>query len=202
MALTLTSKLNAVNTMLSNIGEPPINALEGEIPADAVISKNLLDEISREVQSVGWHFNTERDVVLTPDSSNLITLSSNVVRVDLEPINSSSHDIVQRGSKLYDRKNLTFEFSSTLKAVVVYLLDWDDTPEPARRYITMRSARILSDRMIGDEKSHARRVTDLDEMRALAGLREFEMDTNDHNIFDHYDVYRVIDRRSIVDQVN
>ncbi len=39
-------------------------------------------EINKEVQSEGWSFNTEIDVVLTRDSSNNINLAANVISAD------------------------------------------------------------------------------------------------------------------------
>ena len=51
MPLTRTSKLEAVNIMLSAIGEAPVNSLDpldGELlPADVSIAVNVLDEVSK-----------------------------------------------------------------------------------------------------------------------------------------------------------
>ncbi len=105
MALALTSKLEAINTMLSTVGEAPVNSLSGSLTADVSLAQNILDEVSREVQSSGWHFNTEKEVPLIPNSNNEIELSSGVARVDLEGRHASSdYDVVVRGNKLYNRK--------------------------------------------------------------------------------------------------
>ena len=53
-----TSELEAVNTILSAIGEAPVNSLTGSLPIDATQAQNLLKEISREIQAAGWHFNS------------------------------------------------------------------------------------------------------------------------------------------------
>uniref|UniRef100_UPI0040473467 hypothetical protein n=1 Tax=Shewanella sp. TaxID=50422 RepID=UPI0040473467 len=53
-----TSKLDAVNTMLSSIGEAPVSSLSSGL-IEAEIAETILDTIDREVQSMGWHFNTE-----------------------------------------------------------------------------------------------------------------------------------------------
>ena len=58
MAMTTTTKLMAVNTILSTVGEAPVNNLTA-VTADVRIAESVLDEVSREVQSAGWHFNTE-----------------------------------------------------------------------------------------------------------------------------------------------
>ena len=200
MALTLTTKLEAINTMLSNVGEAPVNSLTGSLTADVRLAQNILDEVSREVQSIGWHFNTEKDVPLAPNSENQVELSGGVARVDLEGDNiDSSYDVVVRGSKLYNRKNRTYTFTATKKYTVTYMLDWEQLPESARRYIMIRSARIYQDRLVGSETLSA--FSRSDEQSALFSFREYEMETADYSVFDNWDVARIIDRSSVVDKL-
>lgn len=203
-----TTELESVNTMLSTIGEPPVNSLTGQQTADAAIAKNILDEVSRDVQTAGWHFNTQYGVTLSPSSDGTISIGSDIVRVDVDnrvntatnqPTTLTSHDsrdIVQRGSKLFDRTNNTTTFTSSVKVTTVTLLEFEDLPEPARRYITIRSARIFQDRMVGSQKHNA--FTLRDEMGAMAVLREFEGDTADHNIFNNYDTAIIVNRGNAI----
>ena len=72
------------------------------------------------------------------------------------------------------------------------MLDWDELPEVARRYITIKAARVFGDRTLGSTQHHS--FTMQDEMRALATLREFETDTADLTIFDHNDVSTSLER--------
>lgn len=189
-----TTKLEAVNTVLSTVGSAPVNALTGAQSADTRMAISILDEVSREIQSIGWHFNTEDDLILSPDeTTGEIVLGDNVVRCDLSETNTGNMDIVQRGSRLYDKVAHSYAFSYSIKATLILLLDWDDLPEPARRYITIRAARIFMDRMVGSEAHH--QYTALDEFQARASLVEFEGDTADHSIFDNWSVGRVLYRR-------
>lgn len=71
MALVPTTKLEAVNVCLTNIGEAPVTSLESGLLVDAQIASDIVDEISREVQSIGWNFNTEV-FKLTPDTDGFI----------------------------------------------------------------------------------------------------------------------------------
>jgi len=84
MAQSSTTELEAVNTILSAIGEAPINSLSGTLPIDATQAKNLLTEISREVQAAGWHYNSFYDYTLSRDTDNKIPLADNIMRVDLD----------------------------------------------------------------------------------------------------------------------
>tara|TARA_R100000664_G_scaffold8116_1_gene13497 strand:+ start:2339 stop:2941 length:603 start_codon:yes stop_codon:yes gene_type:complete len=178
--MTATTELEAVNIMLASIGESPINSLTGTLPVDAKIAQNTLNEVNKEVQSEGWHFNTEVDVTLTRDASDNITLASNTLRVDPNLYDHPTVDAVQIGSKLYDRKNHKYEFDEDLKCVVVYFRTFTEITEPARRYVMIKAARIFVDRLVGDEG--LRTFTQQDEVRARSILMETDYSNADHNI--------------------
>ena len=44
---TKTTELEAVNTILSTIGEAPLSSLTGSLPVDGTTAKNILSEINR-----------------------------------------------------------------------------------------------------------------------------------------------------------
>lgn len=186
----LLTELEAVNVMLSVIGEAPINTLTGAATVDVIQAKAILSQVSREVQSIGWHFNIEKDYPLVPDINQEIVLAANMVRVDADQY--PELDVVQRGLRLYNRKDHTFKFGQTVKAEVIFLLPYDEIPQTARQFIVIRAARIFQDRMVGSDTLHG--FTAEDEKKALADLKDAEGDTGDYTIFDHYDAYRPLDR--------
>lgn len=198
MPLTRTTKLQAVNTMLATIGSAPVNQLiapGAPNSADVAIAVNTLDEVSLNIQARGWHFNTEEDIPMTPDvGTKEIYISDNVVFADIERENDlgGKYDITVRNNKLYNRKTDSYQFDEVVKLKMVRALDWDELPQAARHYITIRAARIFQDRVVGSDKHHA--FTQQDEFQALGLLKKFDGDSADHSIFDNYDVYRVIDR--------
>ena len=194
MALTLTSELDAVNIMLGTIGESPISSLDASTGVvDAVIARQILREVSIQVQEVGWHFNTEINYVLAPNSiSGEITLPTNCVEVDSTG-DDKYLDVAIRGTRLYDRTNHTFQFSKSIKAELVLLLEFNDMPQSARHYITIRAARVFQQRVVGSETLAT--YSERDEVRALTALKRFESKTADHNILTgNYSVMNIIDR--------
>ena len=76
MAVAASTELECVNIMLAAIGEAPINKLTGLLPVDASTAQSTLLEVNKEVQSEGWSFNQEFNVVLTRDSKNEITIAN------------------------------------------------------------------------------------------------------------------------------
>jgi len=179
-----TSKLQAVNQMLSFIGEAPVNSLEdaGGV-GDVSLAERTLDEVTVEVLSQGWHFNTNYDVVHTPDSNKQIVLSDTVLRIDTKVGVYGNMDVSLRGNKLYNRADNSYEFDeSEIKTTEVMSLPWEDLPEAARRYITLRSARLFQDRAVGAED--LREVGMREELSALATLREYDSEASDYSVFD------------------
>ena len=137
--ITRTTELEAVNTILSTIGEAPLSTLTGSLPVDGPTAKNVLNEINREVQSAGWHFNTHWKVDIPRDVDNKIPIGTDVLRVELNAkYDKSSYDIVQRDSFLYNlaKNEETFDQNFT-DNTIVYLLDFSKLPEQAKRYITI-----------------------------------------------------------------
>ena len=182
---TRSTELEAVNTILSTIGEAPLNSLSGSLPVDGTMAKNVLSEISREVQSSGWHFNTHYKSTLTRDTNNNIPVATNVVRVELDPNLESKgdYDLVQRDGKLFNLAKNTDVFDKDFKDVTqVLLLPFNEIPEQAKRYITIRSARVFHDRTLGANTLH--KFSQEDEKQALSILRNAEMRTGDYTIFD------------------
>ena len=184
---TSMTEIQAVNVLLTTIGEQPVNTLTGNQVTDVTIAQDVLNEVNREVQAQGWHFNTEQQVSLVRDGSNHVNIPADTARIDVR-----EYDVVVRSGKLFNLSDRTYEFSSTLKADIVYYQDFNDLPDAAKKYITTRAARIYADRMINSETIN--KMTTRDEQKALIDLKEFEGDTGDYNMMDNYSVARVLNR--------
>lgn len=166
------TQLQAVNAMLGTIRESPVSTLNGSLPEEALLAKNILDEVSADVQRMGWAFNIEKDITLSPDVDGLITLAADVIDFEVDPLTiSSTHDPVSRGRQVYCRARNSTDFSDlTVECRRLYrLLDWDYLPDVARKYISERAARVFSNRISGSEKTE--RDASVEEMRALRELR-------------------------------
>ena len=195
MSLSMTTELDAINIMLGTIGEAPINSLEAATGVvDAVTARSILNEVSVQVQEEGWHFNTEYEFVLTPElSTKEIYIAPNVIEADASKYDRNDIDVAIRGNRLYDRKNKTFQFQQEIKADLTVLLEFNELPQAARHYITIRAARVFQQRVVGSDTLGS--FTEADEARALRAMRRFEARTADYNILTgNYSVMRIIDR--------
>jgi len=185
-----TSKLEAINEILSCVGEAPVNALNtGYVTSD--IAENILDSTSREVQSKGWNFNTDTNMEIVPDTTGKLILPSNTLKADGDTT-STTQDWVMRDGKMYNRITHSYTSDTPIKVTLLTLQDFEVLPEAARRYITLKSARLMQDRTMGLGNLHQFNMQD--EHAALVELRDMETDVSDFNIFDSFDTYQIINR--------
>lgn len=147
--------LEAINTLLSVIGEAPVSSLsdtEHNTVSDAALASRTLKEVDRDVQAEGWQFNTDTDVILQQDNQKQFPLPGNVLRASFSPNQYADSQFVVRGRRVYDRATQSYEIGDNVQTLtvarMVTQLDWDDLPHAAQQYIVIRAARIYSDRFI------------------------------------------------------
>lgn len=190
--MTPTTTLEAVNTMLSIVGEAPVSSLEDSGLVDAVIAQGILQQVSRDIQTRGWHWNTEIDYTIVPSFPDKhLILPRNTLRVDSVG-KSRSKDVVQRGRRLWDRRKHTFQFDEPLVVDLVVGLEFDEMPEVARRYITIRAGRVFQGRVLGSDTLAI--FSETDEAQAYFTLCEADTDTADYNLRDSWAVTRMLQR--------
>jgi len=194
MAVTVANpKLEAVNVMLSVIGEAPVNSLRSGL-ADAEAAERILDRVNKEVQTEGWHFNTRRKYTLTPDANTkMVVLPSNTLKVVCVSA-SRGYPLVQRGFRLYNFEKSTYEILddyTTVETDLVEELDFNvdsdeknAIPEYARRYVSIRASRVFVSRYLGSTAIYG--FTENDEGMARSEMKQAETLIGRHSIFDHH----------------
>lgn len=155
MSITPTTELEAVNEMLTAIGTMPVNTLEVAGLTDAAIARDTLRSIAREVQSQGWWFNSSRSVQLAP-SGGVIAVPASALRVTPAlPTATAAGEATQfatRNNRLINlTTNLETGWGAPVKADIVYSMVFENMPESARRYVTVRAARVFQTKVLGDE---------------------------------------------------
>ena len=104
------TELDAVNQILSSVGQAPVTTLDLQNP-EVFITLSTLREVSKQVQLEGWTFNTEREYpMVRNETTNEISLPANLLAIDANlHTHKNDYDLVMRNGKLYDRLNkLTF----------------------------------------------------------------------------------------------
>ena len=199
-------KLEAVNVMLSVIGEAPVNSLKSGL-ADAEAAERILNRINKEVQTEGWTFNTRRKYSLTPNDDKIVELPLNTLKVTCVDT-SRDFPLVQRGLRLYNFEKHNYLIGDDYDEVKVDLveeIEFNDDPteknnslpEYARRYIAVRAARVFVSRYLGAQEIYG--FTERDEAMARTELKQAEGVVAKRSIFDHslrgeFNIYEAYNR--------
>ncbi len=175
--------------MLDVIGEAPVASVDDTGLVDATMARDLLRRVSRQVQSMGWHWNTDKSVELLPENPlpGIIRVPVNAARLDPSDV---SVDAVVREGKLWNRKELTFLWSSSVLCKIVYIFPFDSLPEAARDYIAIRASRMFQDRRIGSETRNG--FNERDEAMAKVTLENAESQTRNLTLADSHSVFRAL----------
>jgi len=180
-------ELPAVNEILASIGQAPVTTLDQTNP-DVAIAYDTLINVSREVQSEGWIFNTEEFYELTPDTNGEIVIPNNVLQIDLHAEKDDQYEAVRRNGKLYEKINHTYDWTTLtnwdkVACDIVWLFDWVDLPRPIQDYIVARAASIVSSRIVGDAQQY--QILQQKELYNRAQAMEYECNQGDYTIFGH-----------------
>ena len=186
------TELSAVNAILGAIGQSPISQLKD--PSTGVIANanpeiqfiyNLLRDANVDTQAEGWHFNRERHVTFSKDTTtNKIAISNDIVKIDLPDNWSRRHyNFVRRGGYLYDKITHTDTFTdmgTTIELDVIRLYNYEDLPPVFKRYITYRASRMAATQLVANPQL----VQLLGSQEALsrASLMEYECNQGNHSM--------------------
>jgi hypothetical protein len=186
---TLTNQLEAVNSMLAHIGESPVSTISDAValPVSASTALATLNEVSKEVQSETWHFNSIPKLTLSPANDGRISVPANTIWLDAV---DKTIDITMRGNFLFDRKNNTNVFTEAVEVKATVYLEWDELYEQARRYITLRASRIFQARLVGSKELEG--LIARDEYQARARLEDADGGHSNRSMFDNYEVAKRI----------
>lgn len=189
------TELQAVNVGMAAIGANAITSLaNASANSDSAIAIRFLGEVNRTVQSEGWAWNTDDAFPIDPGPDGDITLPANTVKVK-QAYASGTYDknLVERGGRLYDRKNHTFNIGTTAYVDIVTVLDFEDLPQAARNYISLEAAsRLVAEKLVSTTASKFV-ASQLAPARIL--LEQAEADADQSTMADNPHVQRTRSRR-------
>ena len=182
-----TQELPAVNQILASVGQAPVTPLAQTNP-DVAIAYDTLLQVSREVQSEGWTFNTEYHYEMTRDTNGEVAIPNNMIQIKLtENSANAEFDCIRRSGKLYDRQHHTYDLSDisgdNIECDIVWEFDWVDLPEPIQNYVTARASTFVSQRIVGSTDQYS--MLQQQEALARALALEYETQQGQFTFFGH-----------------
>ena len=178
------TELSAVNSILGAIGQSPVTSLVFDNPEISFIY-NLLRDSNVDIQSEGWHFNTEKHVTYTPDSTTgKIVVGNDILQMDVtEGWRKRKFDVVKRNGYLYDKYDHTDDWSDTseMKLDITRLLNFEDIPTVFKRYIIARASRLAATQLVANPQLV--QLLQQQETLTRASCMEYECNQGNHTMF-------------------
>lgn len=180
--------LDAVNAVLRNIGSGSVQTLDDiSLNSDGEDALKAIHDWSIQVQQSGWQWNTDDALTLDPvpqDNPTIpgrIQLPSNTLRVDTVG-KDAPKDLVQRGLYLYDKQNHTFNIGASVLVDLVTALDFEELPQVARNYITIKAGRQIAAQKVNSPTTN--QWTNEDAVEAYVALLHAEDESDDRTLYD------------------
>ena len=191
-----TTLLEAINTILSTVGNSPVSSVGVTGIEDADIAYRMLIEASRRVCLGSYDWNTDSNYPLAPDEDGFIALPVGALTVDAS--DRTAKLVTRRNPAndqlcLWDKLNHTFRFSSPVPCEIAWGFPFEDLPEVARNFIVLDSGRTFQKRFVGSQVLD--NYTAEDVAQAWALLKATELRSRDYNLFrDNPSMARSINR--------
>lgn len=152
MSIAPLTELDAVNMILRNDGEAPVDTLDDTGFSEVADASSVLNNISAEEQTRGWAYNTDYEVRLIPDAiTGYIELSADVLWVRPAYL-SLGMDVVERARKLYNLQTNSYVFTQPLYLDICRFFPFDAIPAYARVHVAIRAARRYQAQGTGSPK--------------------------------------------------
>lgn len=197
--------LEAVNLILRKAGGMQAKSLDTDGTSNVAEAERCLDEEELRIQTMGWAYNTVHDDELTPDGDGYIHVPTGTLTIDSDTIDKS-RNVTQRGGRLYDLDNNTYDFGDdTLRVTYVLRFDFDCIPLPVRIYIALQAAwTFYTNKPDGQQKAIrlATLKADLDRAQTQAVIYDDASDNN--NVLDSASARKLRGRssnnRTVIDE--
>ena len=181
------TELSAVNAILGAIGQSPVTSINKTNPEIGFIY-NLLRDANVDLQSEGWHFNTERHVKYTPQDVGgvqKIAIGSDILKMDVtDGWSKRNYDVVKRNGYLYDKYDHTDDWDELTDGIdldIVKLLSYEDLPEVFKRYIIYKAAVRAATQLVGNPQ--LAQLLAQQEALSRAAIMEYECNQGNHTMF-------------------
>ena len=181
------TELSAVNAILGAIGQSPVTSINKTNPEIGFIY-NILRDSNVDLQSEGWHFNTERHVKYTPQDVGgvqKIAIGSDILKMDVtDGWSKRNYDVVKRNGYLYDKYDHTDDWDELTDGIdldIVRLISYEDLPEVFKRYVIYKAAVRAATQLVGNPQ--LAQLLAQQEALSRAAIMEYECNQGNHTMF-------------------
>lgn len=177
--------LEGINIVLGGNGLRRTTKRDSNGNSDVSEAELILDEEDLRIQGMGWHYNTYRDVTLSPDGDGFIMVPDTAIVIDSDQ-EDAYRNVTQQGGRLFDIDNNTFTFTGDLKVRYFRRMEFDCIPQMMAEWIAASAAVTFNERFgRGNFLPRLQRAEETARVRA----QQFDADTSNLNLNDTTDAF-------------
>jgi len=182
--IALITELEVINSVLSAAGDSPVSSLDTTYQPVFIIQE-IIRNISRDLQTKKYWFNTEYDITLTPNTeTDKIILPFNILTFEPEDTK-----YVARGLTVYNREDRTSTITEEITATYTVMLDFDELPQQARKFIQAAARVQYNNEYFGELNLKQDLLKEL--QQAENELNRTHMENEDINVFNSARSYNI-----------
>jgi hypothetical protein len=185
------TELSALNIMATYLGIPAlldISDLAQE--PDLLIAQRILNTTTREVLNRGLEINSDCGFTISPELDGTILVPAGNLRWSVQYDYEERY--VERDGKVYDKRDMTDQFTGDLVIDVVWNFDFASMPEMIKNYITVKSSFRFVARMKGSDSVLNTIQQDL--VDAEYEFHRYTNGTSQRTLLDNRDVDLIVSR--------
>lgn len=186
----MATTLDVVNDCLGSMGETPLNTLS-ESHEFKGTTLRLLNRNNRIIQEVGWWCNTESYTAKPASGVAYIQLPSDILKwrsgvksKDTYVQQRAKPWIVQRGKRLYDTQNRTYEIKDEVVGEIVREIPFEDLPTVLNEYVAAQTVLRFQSNFDADTQKRQELTQIWQQARMLAqaeDIRQAKVNFRDNN---------------------
>ncbi len=172
-------ELEALNLVLSAIGESAVNTLDDSSNADVANIRRLLNNYNRRTQTRGWTFNTE----IAPLQPDLYSKRINFLGDWLSVLSPTGATVYRnRGGYVYDINSRSDSFEQPITVELITLCPYNEMPEVFQQWIVAMTSRKFNMSFFGDDSLDS--SLEQEESELQIACMEFELDYGNFNMIE------------------
>jgi hypothetical protein len=139
---------------------------------------------------MSYDFNKIENYPLYPNEDEEILLPADTLKVDVCKHYLDGSRYVQRGNKLYNKTRNTYKIGKKLEVNIIMELEFDELPEPVKRYAVMQASNKFIAQVKDDKNKFA--YSQQEVFEAKQTIEEYEAECGNYNILNIYNDKRYL----------
>lgn len=161
--MAMLSQLDVINQCIATQGEAPLNSIDSDHPYVPPALQSIETALTLELGK-GWYFN-EDEFTLQPETDGTIFVPKDTITAI--PLDPRCTGIVQRGRRLYDRYNGTYNIGAPVMVRLTVEVPFDDLPMLWNQFVAARAVLDFQGKYDADSEQYQKLLVKYNQLSGI-----------------------------------